>query len=102
MTSLNTLHLEYVVSQLKDFIHPDYHWPDIPKGWQLEFIVYPDGEVNMDFLHPITCCFWSDDHDFLDVPTLINNERFSAQVLKRAGIPYITTFSQAAISDTQK
>ncbi|MGU3796272.1 hypothetical protein [Vibrio diabolicus] len=48
------LTVESVSQRLKDVVSPDYAWPEMPTGWQLEFIVYPHGEVNMDFLHPVT------------------------------------------------
>ena len=51
------LKLDDVKARLEGIVQPDYLWPDIPKGWQLEFIVYPDGFVRTDLLHPVSGTF---------------------------------------------
>lgn len=43
MADNEILNVEIVAERLKEFVSPDYQWPVISAGWQLEFIVYPDG-----------------------------------------------------------
>ena len=49
---------EEIIARLSEVVSLDYKWPDIPKGWQLVFIVYPDRSVEMDLLHIVSCQFW--------------------------------------------
>lgn len=98
------LNLEAVTGRLKGVICPDYQWPEVPAGWQLEFVAYPDGFVIMDVLHPISGAWLSEDHEdgILDQPMKHNGEPLSAQVLQKAGIPFMTTFATAAVSNEPK
>lgn len=89
------LNIEIVAERLKDFVSPDYQWPVMPVGWQLEFIVYPDGKVDMDFCHSVSRAFWSESNDFLELPKLIDGSVISVDVLKNADVPFMTTFGQA-------
>jgi hypothetical protein len=93
------LNIEIVSERLKEFISPDYQWPVMPVGWQLEFIVYPDGEVDMDFCHSVSRAFWSESNNFLELPKMMDGSVISVDVLKNAGIPFMTTFGQAKESD---
>lgn len=93
------LTVEIVSERLTGFISKEYKWAKMPYGWQLEFIVYPDGLVDMDFLHPISGVFWSEDNGFLDMPVLPDGSRITADILKKAGVPYMTTFGHAEVSD---
>lgn len=94
--------LSEVKEKLASVVSDGYEWPEIPQGWQIEFIVYPDGEVNMDFLHPVSCVFWSEDNGHLELPVMNNGEFITATVLKNAGIPFMTTFGHAVVSDEPK
>jgi len=41
------MELQEVKIALKEVVKPDYEWPKIPLGWQLEFIAYSDKDVDM-------------------------------------------------------
>ncbi|EKF9501228.1 hypothetical protein ACPF3S_003168 [Vibrio cholerae] len=96
------LTVEIVSQRLKEVVSPDYVWPEMPTGWQLEFIVYPDGEVNMDFLHPVSCVFWSEDNDFLETPYTQDKRPITRGLLDECGVSYMTTFGHATVSDKPK
>ena len=83
---------------LSDIVDPQYDWPEQLAGWQLEFIAYPDGEIIMDFLHPVSGSFWSDENTPLDLPKKNDGSEITWRDLKRAGIPFMTTFGYAALS----
>lgn len=87
-----------VKAALHGIVSPNHQWPIQPAGWQLEFIVYPDGEVVMDFLHPVSCVFWSEDNEPLETPLKADSTALTWQDLKAAGIPFMTTFGHAAVS----
>jgi hypothetical protein len=92
------LTVEIVKGALQDVVSPDHKWPVQPAGWQLEFIVYPDGEVVMDFLHPVSCMFWSEDNEPLETPLRQDKTVLTWKDLKAAGIPFMTTFGHAAVT----
>lgn len=47
----------------------DYVWPEPPDAaWKLVVCCYPDGEFDLDFVHPISRRFWSEDNGFLALP----------------------------------
>ena len=102
MADNEILNIKIVAERLKEFVSPDYQWPVMPVGWQLEFIAYPDGEVDMDFCHSVSRAFWSESNDFLELPEMIDGSVISVNVLKEAGVPFMTTFEQAKESDLQK
>ncbi len=62
------LTVEIAAERLAAFVSPGYLWPAMLPGWQLEFIAYPDGEIMMDLLHPVSGVFWSDENEFLEQP----------------------------------
>lgn len=58
-----------------------YSWltpPDV--SWDLVVCVYPDGLCDLDFAHPVSRRFWSEDHDFFALPSddrsVMNREWF--------------------------
>ena len=53
----------------------------------------------MDFLHPVSASFWSDENAPLDLPKKQDGKEITWQDLKRAGIPFMTTFGYAAVSN---
>jgi hypothetical protein len=91
--------LEDVKKQLEHIVDPGYTWPEIPVGWQLEFIAHSNTDVAMEFLHPVSGYFWSEDNEPLDPPVMINGNNITASALTKAGVPFMTTFHIAAISD---
>ena len=94
--------LSEVKEKLASVVSESFEWPEIPKGWQLEFIVYPDGEVNMDLLHPVSGVFWSEDNGRFELPIMKNGKFITATILKGAGISFMTTFGHAAVSEKPK
>lgn len=98
MDNQTVLSVENVKVALDGIVCPEHPWPVQPAGWQLEFIVYPDGEVVMDFLHPVSCSFWSEDNEPLETPRKQDQTVLTWKDLKAAGIPFMTTFGQAEVS----
>lgn len=48
----------------------DYRWPLPPDAaWQTVVCLYPDGLCDLDFIHPISRRFWSEDNGFLKLPS---------------------------------
>lgn len=46
-----------------------YCWPEAPgASWGLVVCSYPDGETDLDFVHPVSGRFWSEDNGFLPAP----------------------------------
>lgn len=72
------LELEDVKAKLVGVVKPEFKWPEIPSGWQLEFIAYPDATVDMDLLHPVSGSFGSDDNDFLETPVKLDGKPVTA------------------------
>lgn len=96
-----SLVLSEVKEKLSGLVSDSYEWPEPPpKGWQVEFIVFPNGDVDMDFLHPVSDVFWSEENGHLEPPIMSNGKQITAEHLKNAGIPYMTTFGCAAISES--
>lgn len=90
------------MDRLAEVLHSDYVWPEIPQGWQLEFIVHPDHSLEMDFLHPVSCRFWSDDNEFVGLPMLKNGCQIGLKDLVEAGVQYSSSFGFAKVSQPQK
>jgi len=58
-----------------------YRWPSPPDtAWEVVVCVYPDGGCELDMVHPVSRCFWSEDNGFFDLPSddrsLINRRWF--------------------------
>ena len=46
-----------------------YQWPTpTDPSWQLIAFVYRDGTVELDWLHPVSRRFWTDDNDQFELP----------------------------------
>lgn len=44
-------------------------WPTPPDAsWRLVVCFYPDGELDLDFVHHVSRRFWSEDNGFLPLP----------------------------------
>lgn len=56
---------------------PDYVWPvpDDP-SWQLVVFVYRDGQPVLDWLHPVSRRFWSEENDSFALPILEAGELY--------------------------
>lgn len=51
-------------------IPADYHWPLPPDAaWLTVVCLYPDGRCDLDFVHPVSRRFWSEDNGFLELPS---------------------------------
>lgn len=47
-----------------------FRWPTPPDpSWELVVCVYPDGECDLDLLHPVSGRFWTEDNGFFPQPT---------------------------------
>ncbi|MGR2849386.1 hypothetical protein ABMX62_20330 [Vibrio vulnificus] len=97
---MEVLSIETVADRLRPVVSPEYQWPEMPAGWQVEFIVYADGEVNMDFLHPVSCIFWSEDNGQLITPFTADREPITCAMLQQCNVPFMTTFGHARISSS--
>lgn len=48
----------------------DYQWPLPPDpSWKVVLCLYPDGMCDLDFAHPVSRVFWSEENGFLPLPT---------------------------------
>ena len=86
----NLLTIEMIATRLKDVVHPDYQWPTIPKGWHVEFIIFPGGEVFLELLNIKLMEFWSEKHPALDVPIKKDGTPLTVENLAGANIPFLT------------
>lgn len=96
------MELSEIVERLRDVVNPDFLWPEVPKGWQLEFIAYSNTDIDMDLLHPVSGRFWSEDHGHLETPAMTDGSPITAVTLKAAGVPFMTTFGTAAVSESSR
>jgi len=56
--------------QRQRFVHTDYRWPLPPDtAWEVVVCLYPDGMCDLDFVHPVSRRFWSEDNGFLELPS---------------------------------
>ncbi|ELC3209952.1 hypothetical protein [Vibrio fluvialis] len=85
------LTVECVSERLKGIVSPEYQWPVVPEGYQLEFILHPDGSIILDFLSPEKAMFWSEAADeLMETPYTNDKQPITWQMLKRAGIPFMS------------
>lgn len=84
--------VEIVSARLAKFVSLTYKWPELPSGCTLEFIVYPDGKIYMDFYHPASCKFWSEDNYFLALPIKHDGTEITFENLNEVGIPFLNGF----------
>lgn len=55
--------------QRERYAAADYQWPTAPDAsWDLIVCHYPNGVCEIDFVHPVSRAFWSDENDFLRLP----------------------------------
>lgn len=91
--------------QIQDLLAPlladSYKWPEVPAGWQLEFIAYPDGTLEMDILHPVSGRFWSEDNDYLDLPVKKDGIDLCPSDLQSKGIPFMTTSPTTTVVESE-
>lgn len=65
----------------------DYQWPKPPDcAWQLVVCCYSEGECDLDFLHPVSRKFWSEDNGFFESPP---GKRFSRQWYEKMGFSIV-------------
>lgn len=47
----------------------NFQWPTPPDpSWQLVVCCYPDGTCELDLVHQVSRRFWSEQHDFFEIP----------------------------------
>ncbi|MEH6454821.1 MAG: hypothetical protein V7749_00735 [Cocleimonas sp.] len=90
MVSCERLDVSSIYIKLRDIVSSHYQWPVVPNGWQLEFIAYPNGDLDMDFLNPVTGVFWSEDHEPLLMPHIEDGTPITTQTLFSASIPFMS------------
>ncbi|HGS4617177.1 TPA: hypothetical protein ACMDTM_003335 [Vibrio cholerae] len=85
------LTVEFVSERLKGIVSPDYQWPVVPEGYQLEFILHPDGSIILDFLSPEKAMFWSEAADEeMETPFTKDGNPITWQMLKQEKIPFMS------------
>lgn len=73
-------------------------WPEKLPGWDLVVCRYPDGELDIDLVHPISRRFWSEDNDFLPMP---DSTAIDQAWLMRHGFEIMQMMPVAALSYTK-
>jgi hypothetical protein len=59
-------------------VPPDFEWPSPPDAsWSMVVCCYPDGGIELDFVHPVSRRFWSEDNGFLDELPGLNKSWFA-------------------------
>jgi hypothetical protein len=96
------MELAEVIRRLHGVVKPDFVWPEIPAGWQLEFLAFSNTEVDMDLLHPVSARFWSEDNGHFAPPVMLNGSNITATALKAAGVPFMTPCGTVAFIDKPK
>lgn len=90
-----------IIHRLKDVVSENYIWPNVPLGWQLEFIAYSRYDVIIDLLHPVANRFWSEENDHFEIPFLNDGSMINVPTLQKVGIPFMTTFGSAKVVTKQ-
>lgn len=55
--------------QQTKYVCDEFAWPDQPPpGWQFMILVYPDRLCCMDYGHPVSRKFWSEENGFFSLP----------------------------------
>lgn len=86
-----TLTVEIASQRLKDVVSPDYKWPDTPDGYQLEFILHPDGSIILDFLNTEKAMFWSENaNEVMETPFTKDGSPVTWKILEKAKIPFMS------------
>jgi hypothetical protein len=88
---IDVLAVEFVSERLSEVVSKDYVWPVVPEGYQLEFLLHPDGTIILDFLNTETGCFWSEFVDMeIETPYTTDNNPIAWQHLESLGIPFMS------------
>lgn len=82
-------------------VEDDYHWPIPPKGWDLMFTLFEGGCIEIDFAHPVSRIFWSEDNGELEQPRFKEGCTLDQHHLEELGIRYLTPFYTAAITQVK-
>lgn len=80
-------------------VHPEFKWPEPPPaGWFLVVCAYPNGACEIDYAHPISRAFWSEDHEPFPVPDKVTV--FNPWWYKRMGFEmmYMNYTMQVAVA----
>ena len=102
MSKREPLTIEVAAERLSGIVSTEYKWPELLPGWQLEFIAYPEGDLDMDMLHPVSGVFWSDDNEPLPLPYKSDESPITVWDLIALKLPYMTTFGYATVVDKPK
>ncbi len=83
-------------SDTKHCVGEGYVWPTPPDpSWSLVACHYPDGEIELDFVHPVSRRFWSEDNDFLSSP--VGQARLDADWYRRMGFDVLQMMPTAMV-----
>lgn len=84
-------HLE-LAELLFGVVSKEYKWASVPEnGYQIEFILCPDGNIELDYLNPTTGVFWSETtNEEIKQPFKDNNKPLTWQDLVKVDIPFMT------------
>lgn len=67
-------------------VSKDYRWPTPPDAaWELVVCCYPDGECDLDLVHPVSRRFWSEDNGFFDSPGEKGERYFTRKWFEQMG-----------------
>lgn len=85
-------------------VEDDYEWPTPPKGWDLMFsaMAKDQNPVEIDFGHPVSRIFWSEDNHAIPQPRLKEGHVLSYYSLEHMGLPCLTPCHTAYISNDRK
>ena len=71
-------------------VSKDFRWPTPPDAaWELVVCCYPDGECELDMVHPVSRRFWSEDHGFFDSPGEKGDRYFTRKWFEQMGFDVI-------------
>ncbi|EKO3612165.1 hypothetical protein M3914_003376 [Vibrio metschnikovii] len=85
------LTVDSVSKKLKGIVSDDYQWPVVPDGYQLEFILHPDGSIILDFLNTEKGIFWSEvANEVMETPFKSDGSPITWETLKTANIPFMS------------
>lgn len=81
----------------RPYVSSDFAWPQPPDAaWQLVVCCYPDGECDLDMVHPVSRRFWTDDHPYFDPPG--PSTRFDRRWYESMGFDTMIMFTTAAFA----
>lgn len=85
--------------QRTSLVASDYRWPEPPDvAWKLVVCCYPNGECDLDFVHPVSCRFWSEGNGFIEPPAESHGRYFTRQWYEQMGFDVILFHPDTAVA----